>query len=450
MDIVIVGAGQVGRHVAEGLSATHDVAVVDLDPERVDTARYELDVMGVEGDATVLDTLREAEVEECDQVIASTDDDKTNIVVCGMVKIISDAFTIARINTTSFLESWRQGKRALGVDFMVGANHLSARAISQIVGLPAARDVDAFVEGRVHMAEFVLPPESPIEHKSIREINESGEFSELNVMAVFTENGDTMEFKFPRGDTIVGPEDRILVAGGMSAIHRFSRLITPGEDVQSEIVIFGGGEVGFQVAKMMEGSGYNLRLIERDEERARFLAEELPETIVLNEDAEKPAFLLDEHVDEADVVVSALGEDDRNLLVSLLSKQLGAERAVSVVNNQNYVDLFEQVGVDAAVNPRLLTAEEITRYTRGSAAENVAILESEHAEVLEFEVREDSPIANRSIEDAVGDLPREVVFGAITRDHDFVLPRGNVVIRPGDHVLILVGADHVRDLQDRL
>ncbi|MFB6346965.1 MAG: Trk system potassium transporter TrkA, partial [bacterium] len=375
-----------------------------------------------------------------------------NIVICGMTKILTDAFSIARINQTNLVRSWRQGKRSLGVDSMIGSNFLTARAITQIIGLPSAMDVDTFVDGRVHMAEFLLPENSPLENQSIEEINAAGNFEELNVMAVFSETEEEMEFKFPRGGTIVSPSDRILVAGGMKAIHRFSQMITPDKQNgdSGEVVVLGGGEVGFQVSRILEDTNYTVRLIEHDEKRARTLAEELPSTLVLNHDAEDSEFLLEEHLDEANVVVAALGNDESNLLVSLLSKQLGANRAVSVVKNQKYIDLFEQVGLDAAINPRLLTAEEITRYTRADGTENVALLKSEHAEVLEFEIDRDSPIADREIQSITDDLPREVVFGAIIRDDDFILPWGKVVIKLGDHVLLLVAADKAAELQEQI
>jgi trk system potassium uptake protein TrkA len=448
MDIVIVGAGQVGRHIAGSVDASHEVGIIDQDPERIDRVKYELDVLTIHGDGSDVEILEQAGVEDADLVIASTNNDQTNIVVCGMSKILTDVITVARVNNTNYLKSWRRGKQALGVDYMVGTNYLVARTITQIIGLPSATDVDSFVDGNVHMAEFSLPENSPAENKTIQEINDDGEFDAINIMAIFSaEEGD--EFKFPRGDTVVQPGDQLLVAGKMAGIYQFARFINSAElQTNGEIVIFGGGEVGYQTADFLRDSDYQVRLIEQDEERARFLAEKLPETLVLNENAENPEFLLEEHVDEADVAITALGSDQGNLLVSLLSKQLGAQRAVSVVGNKDYVNLFEQVGVDVAVNPRLLTAEEIIRHTRTGLAENVALLESEEAEVLEIEIDRDSILADRLIKDAASDLPRECVLGAIMRNTEFIAPRGHVTIKPGDHVLILVDSGQVDQVQE--
>ncbi len=452
MDIVIIGGGQVGRYIAESLSDERKISLVDIDPDRIEKIKYDLDILAIEGDGTVLETLREAGVEDADLVIASTDDDKTNIVVCGMSKIISDAFTIARINKTSLYRSWRQGKRALGIDFMVGSNFLTARTVSNIIGLPAARDVDSFVGGHVQVAEFDLPEDSPLEYKTIEEIDCLDKIEALNVMAVFSKREGKVKFKFPRGSTRLRPGDRMLVAGRMSSIHRFARQLSPEQHPldENQVVIFGGGEVGTQLAKFLEGSGVEVKLIERDEQRARTVAEELQETLVLNENAENSSFLIDEHVNEADTVVSTLGNDESNLLVSLLAKEIGARRAVSVVDNKNYVDLFEQVGIDVAINPRLITAEEITRYTHEDNAENVALLESEHAEILEIEVSRESTLSGKTIETLAEELPRDIVFGAVIRDNDFVLPRGTTKIRRGDHVLILLGSDELSSLRDRL
>lgn len=448
MLVIVVGAGQVGRYVAGSLEDKHDVVVIDIDPNRVEKARQELDVLTIHGDGNDLDTLKEANVADSDMIVASTTDDKTNIVTCGMAKILSDASTIARVNGTQFYQSWRQGKRALGVDFMIGSNFLTARTICQVVGLPSAHDIDSFAEGAVYMVEFEATKESPILGRKIRDLMKIEDFSYVNFMAIFRE--DEEGFIYPRGDTTFQPGDRILTTGDMPALHHFSNFIDPSNDEpsQKEVVIFGGGEVGQQTAEILEKGPHDIRLIEADEQRAQFLAENLPDTLVLNQDAENPDFLLHEHVDEADVVIGALGEDEKNLLVSLLSKQLGAKRSISVVEHAHYIDLFEQVGVDVAINPRRLTAEEISAFTRRDEAENIAILESEHVEVLELKVSRDSMLAGQTIEDLVKNLPQELVFGAIVREGELILPRGEVRIKSTDHVVILADADQLQEIEE--
>ncbi len=204
----------------------------------------------------------------------------------------------------------------------------------------------------------------------------------------------------------------------------------------SEIVIVGGSEIGYQAARKFETHDYSPRLIEQNHDRARELAERLPKTLVLESDATDVQFLAREHVDEADVVIASLDGDEKNLLVSLLARRLGVDRTIAVIENLEYAELFETVGIDVAVNPREETAEEIIRFTRANHTEKIAMLEHDRAEVIEFEVGEDSVLVGGPIQDVMDDLPDGVVVGAISRSGDYITPRGSTVIEPGDHVVV--------------
>ncbi|WP_433624980.1 Trk system potassium transporter TrkA [Halomicrococcus sp. NG-SE-24] len=446
MRVIIVGAGEVGSSIAANLAGNHEVVVVDRDPERVDSLTYSLDVLAVEGDGTSLKTLREADIEAADMVIASTDDDETNLVVCGTAKTVDDPFTIARVKKVDYLDTWeRADQRAFGVDFMVCTNLLTATDIVHVIGLPAARDVDPFAGGKVQMAEFEVRSDSPIADQTVQQADH---FDSLTFAAIIR-NGDVA---IPKGDTLIRADDKVVVIGSPESVQQFAREVAPDEtpSKDKELVVIGGSEIGFHTARLMEERDLRPRLIERDHERARELAEDLPHTVVMESDATDAEFLTREHVDEADVVVAALENDEKNLLVSVLAKQLGAERAIAVVEDAEYVDLFEQVGIDVAINPREVTAEEITRFTREAPAENVALIENDRAEVLEIEVDGDSVLADASIQDAVSRLPNGVVVGAITRDGEFVVPRGDTVVQRGDHVVVFVDTDVLDEVSAQL
>ncbi|WP_327052947.1 Trk system potassium transporter TrkA [Halomicrococcus gelatinilyticus] len=446
MRVIIVGAGEVGSSIAASLSRSHEVVVVDNDPERVDSLTYSLDVLAIEGDGTSLATLREADVEDADMVIASTDDDETNLVVCGTAKTVDDPFTIARVKKVDYLDTWeRAEQRAFGVDFMVCTNLLTAMDIVRVIGLPAARDVDPFAGGQVMMAEFEVRAESPVANQTVQQADR---FDSLTFAAVLR-NGDVA---IPRGETAMRPDDKVVVIGSPESVQEFAREVAPDEtpSADKELVVIGGSEIGFHTARLMEERDLRPRLIERDHERARELAEDLPHTVVMESDATDAEFLTREHVDEADVVIAALERDEKNLLVSVLAKQLGAERAIAVVEDGGYVDLFEKVGIDVAINPREVTAEEITRFTRENRAENIALIEDDQAEVLEIEVDEDSVLADTAIQDAVGDLPGGVVIGAITRDGEYVVPRGDTVVEVRDHVVVFVDSDVLDEVSAKL
>ncbi|MUV61413.1 Trk system potassium transporter TrkA, partial [Halobacterium sp. CBA1126] len=256
----------------------------------------------------------------------------------------------------------------------------------------------------------------------------------------------------PHGDTVIEGNARVVVVGRPTSVRDFSRTLDP-ESAASEVqdvVVVGGSTTGKLTAEALVDRGISVRLIEFDEARARELAELLPDVTVFSHDATDPEFLSREHIQDADVVVSTLGTDERSLLAALLSKREGADRAIAVVEQARYVDLFETVGVDVAVNPRRVTAEEITRFTRERRAENVAIIEPGGAEVVEVEVDDESVLAGRTIEEGVSALPGGVVVGAITRDGEYVTPRGSTRVEVGDHVVAFVQADAIDEVTAKL
>jgi len=443
MRVIIVGAGEVGGSIAADLTDEHEVVVIDVNHDRVESLTYNLDVLPVEGDGASIGTLEEAGIEQADMLIASTDDDETNIVTCGTAKTLSDLFTIARVKNTKFLQTWDNSEGAFGVDFMVGTNLLAAETVVRVIGLPGARDVDSFADGAVQMAEFEIGEASPIASQTVREADR---FASLTFAALLRDE----DVLIPTGDTLIEPDDRVVVIGSPESIQAFADGIDPEADGARDVMIVGGSEIGYHTARLLQARDMTPRLVENDPERARELAEDLPGTTVLESDATDRSFLEREHIQKADVGVASLDSDEQNLLGALLMKRLGADRAVAVVDEGDYVDLFEAVGVDVAVNPREAVAEEITRFTREQQAENVAVIESDRAEVVEIEIDADSTLVDRPIRESMGDLPDGVVIGAITRGDEFVQPRGDTIIGDEDHVVVFVDADVLDEVTGQL
>ena len=441
MHVVIIGAGAVGTSIADSLDDTHDVVVIDIDESRAEDLKYDLDVMTLAGDGTSSSVLQQASVGNADLFIACTDDDRANLVACGTAKTLANPFTIARTKSVEYLRTWERSEAAFGVDFIVCSDLQAAENVVRVVGLPAAIDVDPFAGGRVQMAEFEILDESPVAGQTVAQADR---FDSLTFAGLFR-NGDMV---LPQGDTQIRVGDRAVVIGSPESVQGFAADIapetTPGE--ATEIVVIGGSDIGYHTARLLEARGLKPRLIEQDHDRARHLAEELPNTLVMEHDATDTEFLTREHVDEADTVVAALDSDEKNLLVSVLTKRLGADRVVAIVDSADYVPLFEEIGINVAINPRLITAEEITRFTRESVAENISVLENDQAEVLELRLSADSGLVGRPIQDIAADVKAEFVIGAVTRDGEYVTPRGDTVLEPADHVVIFVETPFVEEL----
>jgi trk system potassium uptake protein TrkA len=441
MHVVVIGAGEVGTSIASSLAPDHEVVVIDADPDRAEQLKYELDVLTIAGDGTASGIQSAAEVGRADMVIACTDDDQTNLVACGTAKTLGDGFTIARVKSTEFLRTWEGSEGAFGVDFMVCTDLQTAENIVRVIGLPAAVDVDPFASGLVQMAEFEIAEESPVAEQTV---SEADRFESLTFVGLFR-NGEMI---IPRGDTEIEAGDRAVVIGSPESVQSFATDVapdmTPGR--AEEIVVVGGTEIGYQTARLLGEREFRPRLIERDADRARWLAENLPNAVVMEHDATDTEFLKREHVDDADILVTALRSDEKNLLVSVLAKRLGVDRVIAVVDSPDYVTVFEEIGIDIAINPRTVTAEEITRFTYESVAENIAVLENDQAEVLELELTEGCGLVGRPISEIVADTKGRFVIGAITRNRELVTPRGETVLRPGDHVILLVESDSVSEI----
>jgi len=430
MNVVIVGAGEVGSSIAASLDADHEVVVIDNDADRVEKLTYSIDVLAVEGDGASLATLQEAEIGDADLLIASTDDDETNIVACATAKTVGDAFTIARVKRSDYRDTWQRFGGAFDVDFMVSSNLRAAETIVRVIGLPAARDVDVFAEGRVVMAEFAVPEGSPVAGQTV---TETDRFPDLTVAAVLRDD----DIVIPAGETTIEVGDELVVIGSPDDTRTFAGDLAPNRPTDDrDIVLLGGSEIAVEAARMLEKRGHRPRLVERDPDRARELAETLDTTTVMENDPTEREFLDRENVGDADVVIAALGADGRNLLASLLASRIGVDQTVSLVETADDTRLFEEVGVSAAVNPRDVTAEEIIRFTQSGRPENVAFIDHDRAEILEIEVDDDSVLAGRPIRESATDLPAGATIGAITRDGTLITPRGDATIEVGDHVVV--------------
>lgn len=436
MRIVVVGAGEVGSNIAASLAGNHDIVVVERDPEIVDELTYSTDILAMEGDGTSLASMEAAGVADADMLIASTDHDEANLAICGTAKTLGDPFTVARVRNANFLETWRRDERAFGVDFMVSTNLLAAEDVVRVVGLQAAIDVDPFASGLVQMAEFDVTADSPVAGQTVADADRF----EALTFAGLIRNGSVL---LPRGETTIEADDRVIVIGRPDSVQAFSAAVAGPESTTDaeDFVVVGGSDIGYHTARLLEERGYKPRLIELDPDRARELAEELPGTVVLGHDATDVEFLLGEQIDRADAIVAATSSDERNLLISILAKNIGVPRTVAIVDTDAYAALFETVGIDVAINPREATAEEIVRFTQEGRIENLSLIEGRQAEVVEIEVESDSVLAGRPISESVAELPAGVVIGAITRNRQFVVPRGGTVIEPGDHVVAFVDAD---------
>ena len=444
MRVMIAGAGRVGTRIAAELDATHEVVMIDTDTDRIDRLSYDLDVLTVSGDSSAIETLEAAGIEDTDILIASTDSDEINILTCATAKALTDVTTVARVKELKYVDTWDQADDVFGVDFMVGTNLLTVAAAVGGTGLTAARNFDVFAGGTVQMAAFDIGPDSPIAGQTI---TEADQFESLTFAAILRD-GTTI---IPTGETRFQPGDSVVVTGRPESVHQFGTELSPRENDLPNVLIIGGSDISYHTAQLLEERGLTPHLVEGDADRARDLSERLSATRVRNTDPTDREFLENERMSAVDVVVVALeNASEENLLAALRAKRRGADRSIAIVDHGEHVDLFEDAGVDVAVNPRRATATEIIEFVRDQDTQNVALLADNQAQVIEIRIDTDSILAGRPISESIEDLPAGVVVGALTRNGSFRMPRGDTVVNPGDHAVILVDSDVVDETLELL
>jgi len=436
MRVVIIGAGQVGRSIAHELQSDHDVVVVEQS-----SARLELidpyDVMSIRGNGASIKMLKEANVPRADLTIACTDIDEVNMVASAASKHLGNPFTIARVHDPDYIESWEPGD--FGVDFMVCSELITARAIGQLIGVPAARGVQTFAKGKITTTELSVDPRSPLAGRPIEELDLP---SSLRIVSLIRKG----EVIIPSGENRIESGDLVVSVGIPEALGELNRR-AGGRRMAQNIVILGGGRIGFRLAQTLQQRGLRPKLVESGSERSRWLAEQLPHCQVFQSDATDLEFLEHERFGTYDVGISVMDRDERNLLSALLLKTLGVDKVIAGVADPEYAEIFERVGVDVAVSARKVVAEEIIRFTRRRIA-GLSTIEGNRAEILEVEVSPESPLVGTELENV--HFPSGATIGAIVRNNRVIIPSGDDALHIGDLVIVFSKKSAVTEVEDLL
>ena len=440
MRIIVLGAGHVGRTLVDALHEQHELAVIDVDERRLAALADRYDVVTVQGDGTTRRIVEKAGADQADLLIACSPREEANLVCAILIKRLSGATTVIRTTSAELLDAWKEGE--LDIDFMISPELETANAIARIVGLPAARQSDVFCDGRVQIAEFQVAAGAATDSLIGRPLRQAEIPAESKVAGLI--RGGRMIF--PRGDEEIHPEDRVVVIGSPAAAQAWSRLLAHGERSMDDIVLFGAGRMGTTIARVFLERGKRVRLVDTRAERAHDVAEELSEARVFNASAFDTAFLARQRLDKA-VAVYCMNDDARNLYGAVLAEVHGVRLTIALVDDPAAADVYERGGVDVAINPRELTAEEMVRFAHDSRIRQITMLEGDRFEVLDMTVRDDSDLANRPFKD----LPaKDSLIGAVVRDGSVMFPHGSDVLTPGDRVIVFVDADQAWEVERAL
>jgi len=438
MHIVIVGGGEIGFSLAQTLAKDHSVVVVDSSDDVA--ARFDtLDAQFLHGTGTSGDVLERAGADRADVVVACTGLDEVNIVCCAVARQLGQARTFCFVSREDFLESRREGGLSrFGIDRVVWPEAQLVADIERIILEPGALDAEAFVGGAVHLLEYRLDGPSTLAGRRISELH-----LPHGSLIVAIRRGDTLFI--PRGDSVLAIDDRIIVMGIPDALVEVRRRLGLTGVGRQRVTIVGGGDVGLRLAEQLESSPeLDITLIERNQSRGEALAARLRRALVLNGDGTDLELLQSEDIGHSDVLVSVIDNDERNLFVSLLARQLGVRKVVTRVSRLANLRLFEGVGVDVPISARGAAVASVLHQIQGGTTRLLAVVEQGAGRILEVDVP--STYTPRVLRDLAA--PVNSIVGAIVRGTQVLVPRGLDRIEPSDRLIVFTtyaDADRVRD-----
>ncbi len=440
MKIIIVGAGAVGSIVAERLSrANHDVILIEAEDSVVAEAQEHLDALVLHGNGATIPMLKEAEVEKADILIAVTNVDEINILACLTAHRLGVPTKVARVRN----EEYYTGEKACfeEIDHLINPDREAVKSLYELLIKQAATDIYEFADGRVQVIGARVGPGAMVVGKSLGEIGrEIG--SRWALVASITRQGKTI---IPCGEDVLQEDDQLFLVGRRGKIEDSLKYLALETTPVGSVMIAGANNIGVSLTRLLSERGIAVKLLEPDSDLAHRASMKLDNALVLLGDPTDLEFLQSEGLEDVDGFVALSEDDDMNLMASLLARTHGARKTIALIRRPNYVPLLSTIGVDAAVSPRLSTADAIMRYFRRGNVLSLTSLKENEAEIIELEATENSKVVGVPISKL--DFVDNALLGAIIKPYQVVIPSGDDVIEPGDKVLVFTLPKAVRAVQ---
>ena len=435
MKIIIFGANELGSMIATEFYTDNDITVIDDEKFKVD-AFNKLDVGFISGNASNIEILKQANIKDADVFIACTASDELNIVACLTAKRISTVRTMCFVRKEEYKSSLGLAKDAeyncdFYIDNIIWPEELMTQEIFRIITVAKALDVENFADGRARLLEYKIAENSILVNSMIRNC----EFPKDTVIVGITRDS---ELFIPNGETVLHEGDKVIFMGLSHSLDILAGKFFHEKEFVKTVAIIGGGNVGLKLAKSLEALKLNIKIVEKDEERCRFLAQELENTLVINGDGTDIELLNEEEISDADVVVSVTNNDEKNLLCSLLVKHMGAGRVISRVSKSTNVALFEKVGIDIAISSKTAALNEIKNNIKETNIGILATVEQGKGEVLVIEIPEH--YETKKIMELR--LPVKAIVGVIQRRKRIIIPNGTTQVMSGDNLIIFTTSEN--------
>ncbi len=431
MNILIAGDSEVALHLAELLSGeNHDVTLVAPDKDFLKLIESHSDLLTMVGDSTSMQVLKNAGVRRTELVISAHKDGRLNLLTAILAKKMGAKKCIAKVNEPEYItKKCKSLFKELGIDYLVSPEKIAAYEIANLLTNTAAAEIFDFSEDKLSLMLVKLENQAPVLGKTLREI--AKEYEQLNFRAVSIHR--RAKTIIPKGEDIFQENDLAYVITKPKGIDHLLELSGKKRFDINNLMIVGGGAVGSQAAAALEKK-FNVKLFEMDTERANELSDTLHSTLVINGDARNISLLESESVGSMDAFVAVTNNSETNILTCLLAKRFGVKKTIALVENIDFIEISQGVGIDTIINKKLATASYIIRFTMTADVISTKCLTSVDAEVFEFLAHEGSPITKKLIRKL--NFPKQAIIGGVIRDNEGYIAQGDMQIQPGDKVVV--------------
>lgn len=442
MKIVIAGAGDVGFHLAELLAfENQDIILIDQNQEVLNHAANHLDVLTVRGDSASIEILRQAEVGEAGLFLAVTTSEKNNLMTAVLAKKMGAKLTVARVRNREYLEEEQlELFRNLGVDNLISPRSLAAKELVRLVSRCSFTDIFEFEQGKINLVGLTLDDYSPLVGYSLNEIQNKNLQNTILPIAVLRGHRTLI----PRGDTVLHRNDHIYFISQKDCIKDVEEFVGRKHTEVGNVMIVGGSGLAYEAALMLQDN-YNVKIIEKDKERCKLLAEHLHNTLIINGNASDIDLLESEGLQRMDVFISLTGNNETNIIACLTAKNRGVYKTIAQVENKEYTYISQNIGVDTLINKKLIAANNIFRYVRKGNVEAITGLHGVEAEVIEYAVTKSNQLTRKPLKDL--HFPETAIIGGVIRGEESLIPDGDFQLQIGDKVIIFALPEAIARLE---
>ena len=448
MKIIIVGCGKVGETLAAVLSQEgNDITVIDRREEVVDDLCNRYDIMGYVGNGVSYTVQADADIKHADLMIAVTGSDELNLLCCLIAKKAGNCHTIARVRNPEYNNELGFIKEELGLAMVINQEYAAAMEISRVLKFPSAIEIDTFAKGRVELLRFKIPAFSILDDMSLYEMHNK---LKCNVLVCTVERDG--QIVIPKGDYIFRSGDVISIVSTAKEENVFFRKIGILSNQVKNVLIVGGGEIGYYLAKILSSAGIQVKLLEKRRERCEELSELLPRATILHGDGTNKQLLDEEGIAQTEGFVALTDFDEENVILSLYARKRGIRKIVTKINRIAFDEVIETLDLDTTIYPRDITAEYILQYVRamknsiGSNVETLHRIIDNKVEALEFIIR--SNFRGKDIPLAELPIRPDILVACIYRRGKIILPRGKDVMQEGDSVVVVTVNKGLNDIND--